>query len=235
MDSEKTVTEHPRDVLRQVADSMNCRYNELSVTVPVHTTWKRAIQLAEATLSDIDESITLLPPLTGVGLRRRTLREFALRNNDSYDEKGQSGLPIRTNVDLSAIGPAPPISERHRGRLREIAKQIAKEEEESRQPYLTLHAGLTEGHLPVVKANLVLRGIDCESFEPVCGLRSTEMIWDTGAHRTIITEDILSAEFREHLAASIHDPYRSSDGLRVQVQADIALTNEILHINTMLL
>ena len=144
-------------------------------------------------------------------------------------------MPIRTNVDLSAFGPALPISERHRGRIREIAKQIVEEEEEYRQPYLTLHAGLTEGHLPVVKTNLVLRGIDCESFEPLCGLPSTEMVWDTGAHRTIITEDILSTEFRKYLATSVHDPYRSSNGLRVQVEADIALTNEILHINTVAL
>jgi hypothetical protein len=39
MDSHRTGTLHPREVLRQVADSMNGQRNKLSVTLPAHTTW----------------------------------------------------------------------------------------------------------------------------------------------------------------------------------------------------
>lgn len=41
------------------------------------------------------------------------------------------------------------------------------------------------------------------------------MISDTKAYHTIVTEDILPAEFREYLKTSIHNPYHSEDGLRL--------------------
>lgn len=151
----------------------------------------------------------MLHPLTGVRLRRQILREFAGRNTNN--EKGE-GLPIRTRVNLSAIGQArhTGVSYTHQERLRQIVKQQIEKEEEYQQLRLTLYTGLTEGYLPVVSVNLVIRGIDCKSFEPLCGLPATEMIWDAGA---IITEDILSVEFREQ--ASCYDLYRSINGLRV--------------------
>ncbi|KAF7588394.1 hypothetical protein BBP40_005754 [Aspergillus hancockii] len=65
MDSHETRTLHPREVLRQVADSMNWQRNELSVTLPAHTTWRAAIQAAVAVLGDIDESMLLMPRGTG--------------------------------------------------------------------------------------------------------------------------------------------------------------------------
>jgi hypothetical protein len=39
------------------------------------------------------------------------------------------------------------------------------------------------------------------------------MIWDTGAHRTIIAEEILSPESREYTKSLVHDPYRSGIAL----------------------
>jgi hypothetical protein len=51
------------------------------------------------------------------------------------------------------------------------------------------------------------------------------MIWDTGAHRTIIVEEILPPPFRKYLESPVHDPYRSSDGLSLRVDAGIALSN----------
>jgi hypothetical protein len=54
------------------------------------------------------------------------------------------------------------------------------------------------------------------------------MIWDTGAHHTLISEDILSAEFREYLKDKIHDPYRSEDGTRLQIEANVVFTNSLI-------
>ncbi|KAJ5189484.1 hypothetical protein N7472_008498 [Penicillium cf. griseofulvum] len=65
MDNPEIRTLHPRDVLRQLADSMNCKHNELSVTIPVHTTWRSAIQAVEAALGDVDEDFLLMPRGTG--------------------------------------------------------------------------------------------------------------------------------------------------------------------------
>jgi hypothetical protein len=61
MDRNETRSLHPREVLRQVAASMNQRHNELSVTLPANTTWRAAIRAAEAALGDVDESMLLMP------------------------------------------------------------------------------------------------------------------------------------------------------------------------------
>ncbi|KAF5855170.1 hypothetical protein ETB97_009760 [Aspergillus alliaceus] len=65
MDSYDTRTLYSREVLRQVADSIYWQRNELSVTLPAHTTWRAAIRAAEAALSDIDKLMLLMPRGTG--------------------------------------------------------------------------------------------------------------------------------------------------------------------------
>ena len=61
------------------------------------------------------------------------------------------------------------------------------------------------------------------------------MIWDTGAHQTVITEDLFSDKFREYLKDPIHDPYRSPDGVRVQMDGVIALSNSSIKISAIIL
>ncbi|KAL4816722.1 hypothetical protein BDW67DRAFT_184548 [Aspergillus spinulosporus] len=122
MDNHETRTLHPRDVLRQVADSMNWQYNELSVTLPAHTTWRAAIQAAEAALGDIDQLILLMPRRTG---NRRLLREMALQSAPEPNSHDLLGLPIRTSTDLTQMESRSPLSERARERLRKMAREAA--------------------------------------------------------------------------------------------------------------
>ncbi|KAL1966110.1 hypothetical protein VTN77DRAFT_4858 [Rasamsonia byssochlamydoides] len=107
--------------------------------------------------------------------------------------------------------------------------------EEICQPYVTLRAGIVEDRLPLITANLTLRGLDAHESEPICRLEPVEMIWDTGAHYTIITEDLLSAEFREYLKDPLHDRYRSQEGIRLQIEGIIALTNSAISISAVAL
>ncbi|EAW12670.1 uncharacterized protein ACLA_010970 [Aspergillus clavatus NRRL 1] len=193
MDSHETRTLHPREVLRQVADSMNWQRNELSVTLPAHTTWRAAIRAAEAALGDIDEPMLLMPRGTG---NRRVLREMARLSASESPSGNGLGLPIRTTIDLKAVEPRPPLSMAARERLRKMAEETAK----------------TEFRYP-------------NDTDPLCKLEGIDMIFDTGAHRTIIVEDLLSASFREHLKGSVHDPYRLGDGSVLQVSVNMAFTN----------
>ncbi|KAJ5092319.1 hypothetical protein NUU61_007189 [Penicillium alfredii] len=220
MDSQVSVTLHPRELLREVALSMNRRYDNLSVTIPIRTTWRAAIQAAEAALGDIDEPFLAMPPGTG---SRRQLREMALQStpSDSPLERGL-GLPIRSNVDIRMVQPHPPPTESARQRLREMAREAAQED--FRQPYISLRAGLIDGHIPTVRGILVLQGVDGQPDDPSYKVE-TDMIFDTGAHRTIIAEDLLSEEFRQHLKEPVYDPYRSTGGLVVQVETRIALSD----------
>ena len=94
------------------------------------------------------------------------------------------------------------------------------------EPYaITLHASITEQTLPVVKGRLEIRGIDHIKGDPAEVLEQVNMIWDTGAHQTIITEDLLSESFRQFLKDSRHDAYRLNNGLRLQMDAVIGLSN----------
>jgi len=220
---------HPREILRQVANSMNWKHNELSVTIPAHTSWKAAIRAAEDALGDIDKSIVLMPPGSH---NRQLLRQIALENVGRLDESSRQtpvGLPIRSSVNLKAVTFPAPQSQKTRAFLREAAKESAQEG--FRMPYVSLRAGLLEGCLPMVTANVVIRGVDCEDGDPIDELNEMDMIWDTGAHRTIVTEEILSPAFKEHLKAPVHDPYRSTDGLTLQVDVTIALSNSLVFIS----
>lgn len=165
---------------------------------------------------------------------RRHLREIALRTVQESKEglpprtPGGHGLNIRTSVNLTTMPYPKPIPEQFREKIREIAKRDAKEP--FRQPYVTLQDQSADRYLPVVTANLCLEALDGEDNDLECQLNSVEMFWDTGAHRTIITEEILPVEFREYLKDPIHEPYRLSHGLFVQIDGTIAFTNRAMPI-----
>lgn len=95
---------------------------------------------------------------------------------------------------------------------------------------MTLQVQTTDQYIPVVKANLELQALDGEDKDLKCRLNSVEMFWDTGAHHTIITEEILPAEFREYPNDRIHESYKSPNGLSVQLDATIAFTNRAVSI-----
>ncbi|KAI9371371.1 hypothetical protein BJX61DRAFT_511741 [Aspergillus egyptiacus] len=125
------------------------------------------------------------------------------------------GLPIRTSINLRAMEPRPPLSEAARERLCKTAKEAANTE--FRDPYLLPRSKLGEGYLPIIRADLILQGVNSNESDPMCNLEGIDMIFDTGAHQTVIAEDLLSTSSREFLKNPVHDPYRSSDGLRVGV------------------
>lgn len=227
MDAVETITLHPRQVLRQVAESMNRQHEELRVTLPAYTTWRTAIRAAEAAMSDVDEPVLLMPH--GVS-NHRFIRQMALESQ--HHGGPQAELPvarIRSSVDLeqAEFPPAPP--ERIRQRLREIAKEVAKEP--FREPYVSLQVGLCEKRLPVVAANLAIRAIDGTKEDPVVKLKAIDIIWDTGAHHTLVTDELLSEPFRNLLDDSANDPYRSEDRSTVQVDVEIAFTNTSVRMN----
>ncbi|KAJ5138674.1 uncharacterized protein N7515_003522 [Penicillium bovifimosum] len=232
MDTPEIRTLHPRDVLRQLADSMNCKHNELSITLPAHTTWRSAIQAVEAALSDVDEDFLLMPRGTG---NRRAIREMALQLQAASELRSEQaaveshpadvlGRPIRTRVDLGKVGPRPPPNEATRERLRKIAKEAAADTGFP-DPYVSLRPTLQDKCLPIIRGNLTLRALDGNTSDPICELKGMEMIFDTGAQRTIMAEELLPAAFREYLKDPVHDLHRSNDCLSVQVDVDIALTN----------
>lgn len=226
---------HPREVLRQVAASMSRQHDFLSVTLPSYTTWRTAIRAAEASMKDVDGEMLIMPPRATNPPRLREIAIQAARDCSQPESpmgniENNPGLGIRTHVDLASLKPPQPRSISARQRLREAAKKSASDP--AREPYVTLRAQRTEQYLPAVTANITVRGIDEVRDTPIVELKATEIIWDTGAHYTIITEELLSAEFRQYMKNPVHDPYRSSGGLCIQMDATIAFTNASVSIGT---
>jgi hypothetical protein len=109
------------------------------------------------------------------------------------------------------------------------------EKEKFLTPCLKTRAGIAEGYLPLITANLTLQGLDAPFSFPKFELNDVEFVWDTRTHRTIIVEDLLSEDFREYLRHPIHDLYRSEDGLCLQMECEIALTNSPVSISAVVL
>lgn len=216
MDSNPTRTLHPRDIIHQLAESMNGKHDELSVTIPAYTTWRSALQAVESALNGVDEPFIVFPHRN---TNRRAMRELGLQAAAHFDSENVQALPIRTSVDLERLEPRPPLSEEGRERLRQMAREIANME--FRYPYASLRPTLEDSFLPMIRADLTVQGLDGHKQDPVCELHGVNMIFDTGAHMTLIAEELLCPSFQEYLRDSVHDSYRGRDGLSVQVDAGI--------------
>ncbi|KAH0547925.1 hypothetical protein GP486_008334 [Trichoglossum hirsutum] len=220
-----SVTRHPSELLHQVGTSMNRRHPEISVTVPRVTTWKATLSAVESALGEVDGTVIITDRRTES--QRQILRQIALQNvkaSSLSPADAPLGRPIRTQYDMESLPYPKPASEDVRKRLKE---SIAKMPYNPPDPYpLILHAAITERTLPIIKGNLTLRGIDSDTTDdPEEIFKSIDMLWDTGAQQTVITEDLLSETFRQYLKGPQHDPYRTEDGLRVQMDAVIGFSN----------
>jgi hypothetical protein len=160
------------------------------------------------------------------GIRGPKLRELAIVNpswEQAYPGRTLYGQEIRTTITLSDMDAPLPRTQEMRERIREMAEKAR--DEGFREPYVVLRAEVSERLIPSIYANISLRAIDGDDEDPVQVLNNTAMVFDTGAHRTIITEELLPRPFREWLQDPIHDPYRDQHGVTVQLDTEMAFTN----------
>jgi hypothetical protein len=76
-----------------------------------------------------------------------------------------------------------------------------------------------DSFLPVVTASsFIVRAIEWDDGEPQHDLGPVNMLWDTGAHSTLVPEELLPKSFRDYLSDPIHDGYRLAGGSRVQME-----------------
>ena len=228
-------------LLSQVVQSVRSGAPTASVKVPTLTTWVAALETAQKSLASQDKELIIFSKQTKE--RQKALRELALASTENLPPEGartprstdtssatSSPLTIRTNFPKH--GTPPRSSSAVRKRLREIA--LESKTLLDRQPYpLHLVAGITEPTLPTVSGSLRLRGLDADPLDEIddCRLDITDMLWDTGAHGCVITEDILTSRFRNYLKNPEHDAYRDARGVFVQVDGYLAFTNTTFEFN----
>ncbi|EEP80834.1 uracil-DNA glycosylase [Uncinocarpus reesii 1704] len=220
------------EVLKQVGQSINQNEPEKRVDFDNHIVrWNEVIQKSAAVLCDSNGETMLRPPKSAK--KKEVLRQIALENVrvlNEQDSQKRAGLPIRTQYNPSSLPTPSPLSMEVRQKL----KENLPSPESFREPYpLPILAKLEDNVLPLVKAQLWLSPVDGEDSEEV--LRDVDMIWDTGAHYTIITLELLSDCFRRKLESDENAPYRSSEGTTIQINASIALSNSPISIEAIAL
>lgn len=89
--------------------------------------------------------------------------------------------------------------------------------------------------MAIVYGSLNLAGIDGQDSDPKFFSGTIPLLWDTGAHTSIIVEDMLTPSFRAYLQDKQHDDYRSQDQTRVQVDATVGFTNCLMELTTIFL
>lgn len=130
-----------------------------------------------------------------------------------------------------------PFKRREEIREKIRAMAIKARGEGFREPYMTLRAETMDSYIPIIRANITLRAIDGGEDDLIESWVSKEMIFDTGAHRNIISEEMLSPRFLEYLKDPIHEEYRidqteAGNGMTIQLDVEIQLSNCILPIST---
>ncbi|OAX78867.1 hypothetical protein ACJ72_06819 [Emergomyces africanus] len=205
----RVVAFHPYHLLSHVAKAINTALPDLEVSTPHETTWQKCLDTVSKSLSGLDRKISIDPPIP-------TLRKRALRNQALQQAQAQAQASFDTNMSLT----------------KPIRNQYDTNQEE---PYpVVIPAALESQTLPTITAKVILEGIDDGS--KIDTLENAVMLFDTGAHHTIISSDVLSPGFRDYLENDpVHDPYRLEGGCRVQLIANVEFTNTYIRLCTIAL
>lgn len=140
-----------------------------------------------------------------------------------------SSLAIRSMGRLRSTDLPEPITPERRALLKQRIEY---------QPAYPSHAQPLRSTTPTKRSTLAsiignarLTAVDWEKPMPVCILKETAMIWNTGASSTMITTDVLDKEFQSHLSDKVHYPYQDDRRTRVQISLTIEFTNGLFTID----
>lgn len=226
------------EVLRQVGAAVRLHQPDTSTCLPRIVSWSEGIQKAAVAIQDPESDVFLIHPHNSH--QKEILRQTALENvrldRETSHKTTMTGLPIRTSYDISTVPYPKAPSKEVREKLKEEAlkKENIPQSPNSSAPYvITLRAGVEDRALPTIQSHIRISPVEDEETSEL--LQNAKMVWDTGAHKTIISEDLLSDELRRCLEKPDNDPYRSESGLSVQVTMVVGFSNSPVEIETIAL
>lgn len=85
-------------------------------------------------------------------------------------------------------------------------------------------ATTTENLLPIVFAHVMLSGLVSIVTDPCVSLTDAELPSDTGAHSTVVIDELFPEKSKDYLKQPGNDCYRSTNGIRVHVQREALAT-----------
>ncbi|KAJ6257888.1 hypothetical protein Dda_7677 [Drechslerella dactyloides] len=164
---------------------------------------------------------------------RNRLRQLALQEVEAHrisqqaresrrDDYQPVGLPVVINSSKN-LGSSKVTNPRYKEYLRKLAREYV--EGPRYDPYVILPAHSMHRTLPFLRnCPMILSGIDADSGTE--HKMWAEVLFDTGAHRTFISEDFLPTRFLSFLQEHpVNEPYRTRDAGKqiVIVQCDLKL------------
>lgn len=226
-----TIDLEPPHVLRHISKIMNGKLDDITIKIPVETTWNHALGLCQEALKDHDGEVVMFPPRSEATKQR--VRNIALQEQKNESQSSASGMPglrIRNAVNPSTLPTPQRASPETRARLKENAKT---QPSSSKDPYVTtVRAYREDTKLAVISGKLMLSGIDGSMSDPSCVVYSSDMLFDPGAQSCWITEDMLNDHFRDYVMNDpINASYRSKDQQTVQVDAAFSFATGVIQMS----
>jgi hypothetical protein len=227
-----TIQLEPTDALVQVIRSIREHGPHAQSSYPATSTWASVLRRCADLMAPYDATIDLMHPKTPA---RRARMQALARETSLCVESRESltggdqfpGLRLRNTGEMDNGPPPTMASPAYRQKLKESLRTIQKP---FLDPYLdTLPLRVESQKLATLSGLLTFSAIDRQDDDQFATIKSTEMLVDTGAQISLITDDILPQPFRDYLTDSIHDAYRSADGISVQVDASFSFTDRKIH------
>ena len=194
---------------------------EKTFEVPATPTDLRAA--AFLTAAAIPEDIPFLFTKFSSREKRRKLLTEPKRSSNAADQAAAS-KPVHVPYDTNIQPPAPLSPERRRI----LASKFKENMPPGSSNMVVLEAPRCEDNLPALQASITIQALDADDNDPTETLVAVPIVYDTGSQITIISADLLSPEFQNHLKSDpIHEPYTSPSGF-VQISARICFTNVVV-------
>lgn len=141
-------------ILRQVANSVNGKVDNVLVTLPDTTTWGSAVEMSMSAMKVKSEHRLLLfhpKPRAVKDELRKSAREYVAEPNTLP-------LKIRNAQNAEQL----PTPKKPSMAVKRILKQNAKITQPGRNPFTTSKVGVDDRYLACVSGKLILSGLDAE-------------------------------------------------------------------------
>ncbi|KAI9778262.1 MAG: uracil DNA glycosylase [Geoglossum umbratile] len=174
----------------------------------------QAVEIAARALRDNYRRVFFTRPLSKA--TRAAARDMALAPPRT------SPIAIRSNTNGPLPDP-PTLSPKQKAALKQLALETILPRG---VPYLlTLCPGLAEAYLPSLTGRLALTGLGSDAQSPRTVVTTDNIYFDTGAHIPIMSDDLVTGEFRRYLRTEENAPYLLHNGSKVQVSASLRFSN----------
>ena len=218
---------NPVDVLCSVAGALSGgRVEDLIIDTPLITTTANALEKVNDALTSNNRHRELMISRAKTRAQRLRLQKLAKDNIASLPLTHP--LRVRNSLPASEL-PAP---KRPSTAQTQKLKENFLPANPQNDPYILLRANLDEKKLAALSGVLDVTAIDGDSSDTPISIRSDYCLWDSGAHMSLISDDLIREQDPEFLDNDIHEPYRLADGLSVQVTGLFGFSGCELNIST---